>query len=41
VRINIWRNAFIELTNLVLADSRLMMYSHEAVRLSAGWATSS
>ena len=35
VRINIWRNAFTELTNLVLADSRLLLYSHEASRLTA------
>ena len=36
VRINVWRNKFIELTNLSLADGRLMMFSHQAAQLTSG-----
>jgi ATP-binding cassette subfamily B protein RaxB len=36
VRINVWRNKFVELTNLGLADSRLMMFATQAVQLTNG-----
>jgi ATP-binding cassette subfamily B protein RaxB len=36
VRINVWRNKFIELTNLSLADGRLMMFSHQAAQITSG-----
>jgi ATP-binding cassette subfamily B protein RaxB len=36
VRTSIWRNKFVELTNLRLVDSRLMMYSDQAAQLTGG-----
>ncbi len=36
VRINVWRNKFVELTNLSLADGRLMMFSHQAAQITSG-----
>lgn len=36
VRISVWRNKFVELTNLVLTGNRLQMYSAQAAQLTAG-----
>ncbi len=36
VRTNLWRNKFVELTNLTLADSRLTMFSTQASQLANG-----
>jgi ATP-binding cassette subfamily B protein RaxB len=36
VRTNVWRNKFVELTNLGLADGRLTMFSTQASQLSNG-----
>ena len=36
VRGHVWRNKFVELTNLSLADSRLTMYSEQAAQLTGG-----
>jgi ATP-binding cassette subfamily B protein RaxB len=36
VRINVWRNKFVELTNLSLADGRLMMFSTQAAQITSG-----
>ena len=36
VRTSIWRNTFVALTNLTLADSRLLMYSRQAAQLTGG-----
>ena len=36
VRTNVWRNKFVELTNLGLADGRLTMFSTQASRLTNG-----
>jgi len=36
VRINVWRNKFVELTNLSLADGRLMMFSNQAAQITSG-----
>ena len=36
VRINVWRNKFVELTNLGLAEGRLAMFSTQASQLSNG-----
>lgn len=36
VRINVWRNKFVELTNLGLADGRLMMFSGQAAQITSG-----
>jgi ATP-binding cassette subfamily B protein RaxB len=36
VRINVWRNKFVELTNLTLADGRLMMFSSQAAQITGG-----
>ena len=36
VRISVWRNKFVELTNLHLADSRLMMFSGQAAQVTSG-----
>jgi ATP-binding cassette subfamily B protein RaxB len=36
VRINVWRNKFVELTNLGLADGRLAMFSTQASQLTNG-----
>ncbi|MGZ8261250.1 MAG: cysteine peptidase family C39 domain-containing protein, partial [Caldimonas sp.] len=36
VRTNVWRNKFVELTNLGLADGRLTMFSTQASRLTDG-----
>jgi ATP-binding cassette subfamily B protein RaxB len=36
VRINVWRNKFVALTNLSLADGRLMMFSSQAAQLTSG-----
>jgi ATP-binding cassette subfamily B protein RaxB len=36
VRTSVWRNRFIELTNLHLTDSRLMMFSTQAAQVTSG-----
>lgn len=36
VRISVWGNKFVELTNLRLADSRLMMFSGQAAQVTSG-----
>src|SRR5262249_37756548 len=36
VRTSVWRNRFVELTNLELGAARLTMYSHQAAQLTAG-----
>jgi ATP-binding cassette subfamily B protein RaxB len=36
VRTSVWRNKFVELTNLSLADSKLMMFSEQAAQLTSG-----
>ncbi len=36
VRMGVWRNKFVELTNLHLTDSRLMMFSTQAAQFSSG-----
>lgn len=36
VRISVWRNKFVELTNLRLVDSRLMMFSGQAAQVTSG-----
>ena len=36
VRTNVWRNRFVEVTNLELGAARLTMYSHQAAQLTAG-----
>ena len=36
MRINVWRNKFVELTNLGLADGRLTMFSTQASQLTNG-----
>ena len=36
VRSHVWRNKFVELTNLSLADSRLTMFSEQAAQLTGG-----
>lgn len=38
VRTSVWRNKFVELTNLSLADSKLMMFSGQAAQLTSGLA---
>jgi ATP-binding cassette subfamily B protein RaxB len=35
-RISLWRNKFVELTNLRLVDSRLMMFSGQAAQVTSG-----
>ena len=36
VRTSVWRNKFVDLTNLTLADGRLMLFSEQAARLATG-----
>ncbi|HEV7914062.1 MAG TPA: hypothetical protein VGP22_09860, partial [Albitalea sp.] len=36
VRASVWRNKFVELTNLGLADGRLTMFSGQAAQLTSG-----
>lgn len=36
VRTSVWRNKFVELMNLSLADSKLMMFSGQAAQLTSG-----
>jgi ATP-binding cassette subfamily B protein RaxB len=36
VRTSVWRNKFVDLTNLALADQRLMLFSAQAARLATG-----
>jgi ATP-binding cassette subfamily B protein RaxB len=36
VRTSVWRNKFVELTNLSLADSKLMMFSEQAAQVTSG-----
>ena len=36
MRTNVWRNKFVELTNLALADGRLTMFSTQAAQLTNG-----
>jgi len=38
VRTSVWRNKFVELTNLSLADSKLMLFSGQAAQLTSGLA---